>query len=108
MSALIILIIRRPNYIINGLCSKNNLFKNLKCNNVITQNHKLNYSIKLNKTRLTYKNSLLKIKDEFLNSKSIRTTNPNRLPPIFWLIIRPVLNVVAVLGYFFKLILEVF
>jgi len=42
--------------------------------------------------------SLLRLNNELVNCRSIKTTSPNRVPPVFWLILRPMLNVAAFLG----------
>lgn len=97
MSTLINLILKR-NVVqrsINNLSCfhRCNLLRNSNAH--LVRSHHL-YSTKFHK--VIRHSELLKLNNELINCRSIRTTNPNRLPPIFWLALRPVLNVVALLG----------
>lgn len=105
MSTLIKLIhvLRRTNGSINKIKQLNqtNLKYNPLINRILIDQH-YNYSTKLcdkhPSKSSSSQNVLLKVNHDLVLCKSIRTTNPNRLPPIFWLVLRPVLNLVAVLG----------
>lgn len=104
MSTLIRLIVNRSNVTIKKLTNlnlKTNLLKNLRNQNVLIIDRSI-YSSRFaaNNKSIKCPNKLLKLKTNYqlINYKLIRTTDPNRIPPIFWLIIRPVVNVAAALG----------
>lgn len=80
---------------LKGFC----LLKNWKQHNVTNQI--ANYSTRLNTRNLTNQHKLLKVKTiNCYEFKPIKTTRVNQaLPPVIWLVIRPVLNVAAALGY---------